>query len=232
MEQISSIQTSSSTSCSITTSTSCWAFFAFRGETRYVFPVAAFDGLPVAAWLVFPVAGWRVLSTAALSRAKIEIFSSFAARADCRSFSFRFASSSFSRFRRSIFSWISEFFFANRSSHVTGGWEIWKINKCYSTKTCEVLLNGPNVKYAKVMQYSGDLNTNHLNTGNIWIPNFLKFGFQKVRYSNGPSSCVLCSRRTIQIPDQCIRKQDGVHLSSIQMVALSCNQMAFENQTI
>ena len=35
--------------------------------------------------------------------------------------------------------------------------------------------------------YSGDLNTNHFNTKNIWIRNFLKFGFQMVWYSNGQS---------------------------------------------
>ena len=37
---------------------------------------------------------------------------------------------------------------------------------------------------------------------------------------------------TIQILDQYIRKQDGVHLSFIQMVGLSSTQMAFKNQTI
>ena len=59
----------------------------------------------------------------------------------------------------------------------------------------------------------GDLNTNHLNTRNICILNFLKFGFQMVPYSNGQSMFyVLSTRPTIQIPDQNIRKQDGVHL--------------------
>ena len=33
--------------------------------------------------------------------------------------------------------------------------------------------------------YSGDLNTDHFNTGNIWILKFLKFGFQMVTFSNG-----------------------------------------------
>ena len=41
------------------------------------------------------------------------------------------------------------------------------------------------------LKYSGDLNTNHLNTGKIQIPNFLKFGFQMVGYSNGWMSYVL-----------------------------------------
>ena len=35
-----------------------------------------------------------------------------------------------------------------------------------------------------------NLKTNHLNTGNIGIPNFLKFGFQMVRYSNRQSMTV------------------------------------------
>ena len=63
------------------------------------------------------------------------------------------------------------------------------------------------------IQRSGDL-----NTGNIWILNFLNldfkwFGFQLVRLS--------CTRPTIQILDQYIRKQDGIHLSGIQMPRLS-----------
>ena len=41
-----------------------------------------------------------------------------------------------------------------------------------------------------------------------------------------------CSRPSIQIPEQYIRKQDGVHLSGIQMVGLPGIQMAFENQNI
>ena len=32
--------------------------------------------------------------------------------------------------------------------------------------------------------YSGDLDTEHLKTRDIWIQNFLKFGFQMVWYSN------------------------------------------------
>ena len=74
----------------------------------------------------------------------------------------------------------------------------------------------------------------HLNTGNIWIPNFLKFKFQMVPYSNGQFMCyVLCTRLTIiWIPDQYVRKQDGIHLSDIQMVGLLGIQMAFEFQTI
>ena len=43
-----------------------------------------------------------------------------------------------------------------------------------------------------------------------------------VWYSNGQAmGYVLCTSQTIQILDQYIRKQDGVHLSSIQMVGLS-----------
>ena len=49
--------------------------------------------------------------------------------------------------------------------------------------------------------------------------------------SNG-WSIGLCTRPTIRIPDQYIRKQDGVHLPGIQIVGLSGIQMAFENWTI
>ena len=66
----------------------------------------------------------------------------------------------------------------------------------------------------------------------IWIPNFLRFHFQMVWYSigltfnwfdiqmvwysNGRFMCYdFCTRPTIWIPDQYIRKQDGVHLFDI-----------------
>ena len=50
-------------------------------------------------------------------------------------------------------------------------------------------------KTSVLLLYSGDLNTNNLNSGNIWIPNFLKFGFQMVQYSNGQSiGYALCLR--------------------------------------
>ena len=43
-----------------------------------------------------------------------------------------------------------------------------------------------------------------------------------VQYSNGQfMGFVLCTSLTIIIPDQYIRKQDGTHLSGIQMVGLS-----------
>ena len=77
------------------------------------------------------------------------------------------------------------------------------------------------------------------NSGNIWISNLLKFGFQMVWYSNGCSKALSYvldnfygTRLTIWIPDQYIRKQDGIHLTGIQMVGLSGIQMAFENRTI
>ena len=59
-------------------------------------------------------------------------------------------------------------------------------------------------------------NSNLLNTVGIlimtiWMQNFLKFGFQRVRCSNGWFMCnVLCTRSpTIPIPDEYIRKQDA-----------------------
>ena len=70
--------------------------------------------------------------------------------------------------------------------------------------------------------HSGDLNIDNVNTK---LLNFLKFRFQIVWYSNGGSmDYVLCNGLTIWILDHYIRKQDGFHLSGIQM--------AFENQTI
>ena len=72
-----------------------------------------------------------------------------------------------------------------------------------------------------------------VNSVGIGIPNFLKFGFHMVWYLNGWSmGYVLCSILTIQVPDQYIRKQDGVHASSIQMVRQSGIQMAFKYRTI
>ena len=79
-----------------------------------------------------------------------------------------------------------------------------------------------------VFKNSEDLNTDHLNTQSIWILNFLKFGFQM----GSVYSYVLCTRPTIQIPKQYIRKQDGIYLSDIQIVGLSGIQMAFKNRTI
>ena len=43
---------------------------------------------------------------------------------------------------------------------------------------------------------------------------------------------VPCTRPTIWILDQYLRKQDGVHLLGIQMVGLAGIHMAFKNQTI
>ena len=76
--------------------------------------------------------------------------------------------------------------------------------------------------------YSEDLNIDHLNTGKslntqlfeVWISNGWSVGY------------FLCTRPAVQIPDQYLRKQDRVHLSSIQMAGLSGLQMAFKNQTI
>ena len=67
--------------------------------------------------------------------------------------------------------------------------------------------------------YSGDLNTNHLNIGNIWIPNFLKFGFQMVRYSNGQS---MGFSYVLDRPFKYQTNTKGNKMaSSIQMVGLS-----------
>ena len=85
-----------------------------------------------------------------------------------------------------------------------------------------------NLNFSK-NQNSQDLNTDHLKTGNIWV-NFMKFGFLMVQYSIGRSmGYVLCTRLTIGIPDQNIRKQDGTHLSGIQM--LGCLAFKWHSKT-
>ena len=43
--------------------------------------------------------------------------------------------------------------------------------------------------------------------------------------------CDLYTRPTIQIPDQCPRKQDDIHLSGFQMVRLSGIKIIFKNRT-
>ena len=64
----------------------------------------------------------------------------------------------------------------------------------------------------------------HLNT------KLVKVRFQMVQYLNGWSMCyVLCTRLTIWKLDQYIRKQNGIHLSGIQIVRLPDIQMAFES---
>ena len=53
------------------------------------------------------------------------------------------------------------------------------------------------------------------------------------QYSNGWFMCyVLCTKLAIWIPDQYLRKQDGIHLSSIQMVELYGIQIALEYRTM
>ena len=92
-------------------------------------------------------------------------------------------------------------------------------------------LHGKETRLVNTGFYSVYLNTDHLKTQNIWTPNFLMFGFQKVQYSNGQSmGYVLCTRPTNQIPEQYIRTQDGIHLSCIQIVGLSSIQMALKTR--
>ena len=70
----------------------------------------------------------------------------------------------------------------NRTKFDFGDWKWSDLFKKYSVK------------------YSGNLNTDHLNTRNIWILNFWKFGFQMVQFSNSQSKWfVQCSRPDIQI---------------------------------
>ena len=55
---------------------------------------------------------------------------------------------------------------------------------------------------------------------NIWIPNFLKFGFQMVWYSNG---CFCIMSYVLDWPLECqtsTYEKNGFHLSGIQMVRL------------
>ena len=65
--------------------------------------------------------------------------------------------------------------------------------------------------------------------GDLGFCENLKYRFQLVLFSNGWSMCyILYTRLNIQIPEQFIRKQDGIHFSGIQMVRLSSFQMAFK----
>ena len=62
--------------------------------------------------------------------------------------------------------------------------------------------------------------------GDLGFCENLKYRFQLVLFSNGWSMCyVLYTRMTIQIPDQYIRKQDGVHFYGIEVVSMSGIQM-------
>ena len=63
------------------------------------------------------------------------------------------------------------------------------------------------------------------------ITKLFEVGISNVQISNGWSmGHVLCTRPTIQIPDQYIRKQDGVYLSSIKMIGLLGIQMELKNR--
>ena len=55
------------------------------------------------------------------------------------------------------------------------------------TKLVNTLASWRNIwtEIIKTSNYRGDLNTDHLHTGNICMLSFLKFGFQMVSYSNG-----------------------------------------------
>ena len=49
--------------------------------------------------------------------------------------------------------------------------------------------------------YSGDLKSDHLKSGNIWNPDFLKVGFQMVRFSNGRALAINHSKSGRFCPD-------------------------------
>ena len=79
-----------------------------------------------------------------------------------------------------------------------------------------------------VGQWRKNLGKKYLQWGSeyqtFWGSNFKCFGNQTV-------GLLVMSYVLIQILDQYIRKQDGVHLSGIQMVELSSIQMALKNRT-
>ena len=69
----------------------------------------------------------------------------------------------------------------------------------------------------------------------IWIPKTFEIQTFWSSYFKGfgiQMGYILCTRPTIWIMDQYIRKQDGVHLSGIQMFELFGIQMGSKNQTI
>ena len=70
-------------------------------------------------------------------------------------------------------------------------------------------------------------------TVGIWLPETFGYRlFWSLYFKWFRIQMVLCTRPTIWIPDQYIRKQDGIHFSCIQMVGLYGIQMAFKNQTM
>ena len=75
---------------------------------------------------------------------------------------------------------------------------------------------------AWIRGYSGDLNTDHLNTElfEVWISNDWVFNWSVY-------VICLCTRPTIPIPDQYIWKQDGVHLISY-LLTIECYGQPFE----
>ena len=57
----------------------------------------------------------------------------------------------------------------------------------------------PRIGYSK---YSEDLKSDHLKSGNIWNPDFLKVRFQMVRFSNGQAlAMAIALVPTIWTPD-------------------------------
>ena len=52
-----------------------------------------------------------------------------------------------------------------------------------------------------LIKYSGDLKSDHLKSGNIWNPDFLKVGFQMVRFSNGRALAINHSKSGRFCPD-------------------------------
>ena len=72
---------------------------------------------------------------------------------------------------------------------------------CLYQRLIFLLWNAPS---KEPVRYSGDLNTNQLNTKNIWITSLDRYKW----------------------------KQDGIYLSGMQMVGLSSIQIAFEYWTI
>ena len=68
------------------------------------------------------------------------------------------------------------------------------LNNSYSSASTNVL-------WHDLVTYSGDLKSDHLKSGNIWNPDFLKVGFQMVRFSNGRALAINHSKSGRFCPD-------------------------------
>ena len=115
------------------------------------------------------------------------------------------------------YAWLKKYVYVLTSFLVRAAPKSWSK---YTTNNCTSKLYG-------IAQYSGDLNTYNLkfrkkSSDFKWCDNPAVVAWSVKKKKNGVIfNSGLCTRPTIQIPEQNIRKQDGVNLSGIQKVGYS-----------